>query len=261
MGLRDSEETIVYHFFTETENITGQEILITGPDVNHMKNVLRMKPGEKILVSDGRGKNCYGEIAEITGKEVRALALTEPVEDRELPARISLFQGLPKSDKMELIIQKAVELGVHEIIPVDTMRTVVRLDAKKEDAKIKRWNAISESAAKQSGRLILPQVRPVMKFKEALDFAGDFELKLIPYEESELLDCAGGMERTRNLIGNLKPGQRAAVFIGPEGGFDEEEVALARLCGLWPVTLGKRILRTETAGLFVLSAMGFALEP
>lgn len=260
MGLGDCEEKIVYHFFTKTENMTDRQVLIDGPDVNHMKNVLRMKPGEKILVSDGKGKNCYCEITELDKMEVRGTVLSDPVEDTELPARVFLFQGLPKSDKMELIIQKAVELGVHEIIPVDTARTVVRLDAKKEDAKIKRWNTISESAAKQSGRLMIPAVQPVMTFKKALDFCGDFELKMIPYEESEFLDCAGGMERTRNLIGSLKPGQRAAVFIGPEGGFDEEEVALARLNGVWPVTLGKRILRTETAGLFVLSAIGYSLE-
>lgn len=261
MGLCDSEEEIVYHFFTKTEHMTDREVLIDGPDVNHIKNVLRMKTGEKILVSDGNGKNCYCAIAELGGKEVRGAVLSDPVEDTELPARVTLFQGLPKSDKMELIIQKAVELGVHEIVPVDTMRTVVRLDSKKEEAKIKRWNSISESAAKQSGRLIIPKVLPVMKLKAALDFCGSFELKIIPYEESELLDCAGGMERTRTLIGGLKPGQRAAVFIGPEGGFDEEEVALARLNGVWPVTLGKRILRTETAGLFVLSAIGYTLEP
>lgn len=240
--------------------MTDQEIFIEGPDVNHIKNVLRMKPGEKILVSDGRGKNSYGAVTEITGKEVRAAVLPDPVEDTELPVRVSLFQGLPKNDKMELIIQKAVELGVYEIIPVDTSRTVVRLDAKKEDAKIKRWNGISESAAKQSGRLLIPEVKPVMKFKDALEIVKDFDLKLIPYEDSEALDCAGGMEQTRTLIGGLKPGRRAAVFIGPEGGFADEEIALARLYNLCPVTLGKRILRTETAGLFVLSAFGLMLE-
>lgn len=240
--------------------MTDREIFIDGPDVNHIKNVLRMKAGEKILVSDGRGKNNCCKITEITGKEVWAAVLPDPVEDTELPVRVSLFQGLPKSDKMELIIQKAVELGVYEIIPVDTSRTVVRLDAKKEDAKIKRWNGISESAAKQSGRLLIPEVKPVMKFKDALEAVKDFDLKLIPYEDSEALDCAGGMERTRTLIGGLKPGHRAAVFIGPEGGFSDEEIALARLSDVWPVTLGKRILRTETAGLFVLSAFGLMLE-
>lgn len=240
--------------------MTDREIVIDGPDVNHIKNVLRMKPGEKILVSDGRGKNSYGAVTEITGKEVRVAVLPDPVEDAELPVRVSLFQGLPKSDKMELIIQKAVELGVHEIIPVDTARTVVRLDTKKEDAKIKRWNSISESAAKQSGRLLIPEIKPVMKFQDALKAVKDFELKMIPYEDSEALDCAGGMERTRTLIGGLKPGQRAAVFIGPEGGFSDGEIALARLSDVWPVTLGKRILRTETAGLFVLSAFGLMLE-
>lgn len=255
MGIRDSEEEIVYHFFAETENIGADVTVIAGPDVNHIKNVLRMKPGERLTISDGKGLAKLCEIAGYEEKKVILKNLPEPVKDTELPARIYLFQGLPKSDKMELIIQKAVELGVHAVVPVDTMRTVVRLDAKKEEAKRKRWSSISESAAKQSGRMYIPEILPVMSFKDALQFADGFDLKVIPYEAE-----GGTMEKTRTLFKSLKPGGRAAVFIGPEGGFDEAEIAMAGEDGVTPVTLGKRILRTETAGLFVLSALGLLLE-
>ena len=155
---------------------------------------------------------------------------------------------------MELIIQKAVELGVFRVIPVSTKRAVVRLDEKKEEAKRKRWNAISESAAKQSGRSLIPEVARLSSFREAVKEASFFDLALVPYE------CAGGMERTRELLAKAKPGMDIAVFIGPEGGFEEEEIREAENAGIFPITLGKRILRTETAGLCVLSALMLSLE-
>lgn len=172
----------------------------------------------------------------------------------ELPARIHLFQGLPKGDKMELIIQKAVELGAYRIIPVETKRVVVKLDAKKEEARVKRWNAISESAAKQSKRSMIPKVTGVVTYREALQMAEDFSLKLVPYE------CAAGMEETRKLLEKAESGMDIAVFIGPEGGFEGEEIRMAEEYGIIPVTLGKRILRTETAGLCILSALMIHLE-
>lgn len=260
MGFRDSEEKIVYHFFTETEFFTENEAVITGPDVNHIKNVLRMKPGERVLLSDGKGTNCLCELTEIGPDRVTAKILPEEVADTELPVEVTLYQGLPKADKMEFIIQKCVELGVSRIVPVEMARCVVKLDAKKEEAKRKRWYGISESAAKQSKRMIVPEISGVMKYKEALLEATEADLFLLPYEDSESLDGAGGMELTRKLIGSLKPGQKCAVFIGPEGGFSDQEVEEARKMGAHTVTLGKRILRTETAGLFVLSAIGLLLE-
>jgi len=172
----------------------------------------------------------------------------------ELPSRIYLFQGLPKSDKMELIIQKAVELGAYEIIPMATRRAVVKLDKKKEESKRKRWQGIAESAAKQSKRMVIPQIAPVMNFREAVECAKELDVKLIPYELAE------GMEETRRFIESIVPGQSIAVFIGPEGGFAPEEIELARENGLSPVTLGKRILRTETAGMTVLSILMYYLE-
>ena len=244
----------MYRFFVEEDQIGEREIVITGSDVNHIRNVLRMKPGEQMAVSDGKGKDYGCRVREIFRDKVMADILEEKGAEGELPARIYLFQGLPKGDKMELIIQKAVELGVYQVIPVATRRAVVKLDKKKEEAKVGRWNGIAQSAAKQSGRGIIPQVAAVASFKEALAMTEGFDVKVIPFEH------ASGMEGTRQEFQRIQPGTDAAVFIGPEGGFEDEEIALARSMGVTAISLGKRILRTETAGLMALSVIGYLLE-
>ena len=172
----------------------------------------------------------------------------------ELPAKIYLFQGLPKADKMELIIQKAVELGAFQIIPVAMKRCVVKLDEKKADSKIKRWQGIAEAAAKQSKRGVIPTVAPVMSYAQAVKMASEMDLKLVPYELAE------GMPQTKQLIESARPGQQIAIFIGPEGGFDPEEIRLATEAGIQPITLGKRILRTETAGFTTIAWLMYQLE-
>ena len=159
-----------------------------------------------------------------------------------------------KLHKMELIIQKAVELGAYQIIPVATKRAIVKLDAKKEASKLKRWQAIAEGAAKQSGRMLIPQISEVKTYGEALQMAQQLDINVIPYE------CARGMDGTREIFGNIKPGMSVGIFIGPEGGFEESEVEKAESLGVKPVTLGKRILRTETAGLTTLSILMYLLE-
>lgn len=245
----------MYHFFVSPDQIGEKEIVITGEDVNHIKNVLRMNTGEQISISSGQDNKEYRcEITEYSTNEVCAKIMWVEEAGMELASKIYLFQGLPKNDKMELIIQKAVELGVYEIIPVATRRAVVKLDAKKEEAKRKRWNSISTSAAKQSKRTVVPEVTKVMGFKEAVSYAEELDIKLIPYE------LASGMEKTKEVIGNIQKGQSIGIFIGPEGGFDESEVLAAREAGAVPITLGKRILRTETAGMTVLSILMFTLE-
>lgn len=241
-------------FFGKSENIFSDYIIIDGADVNHIKNVLRMKIGEEVMVSGGNNTDYHCRISEISDDEIR-LSIVERLEsDKELPARIHIFQGLPKSDKMELIIQKCVELGVYEIIPVSMKRCVVKLDDKKASSKIARWQAISESAAKQSGRSIIPCVRNVMSYKEALNYAFTMDYTIVPYELAE------GMEATKAALANIKPGMDVAVFIGPEGGFDVSEIAEAGEKGMVPISLGKRILRTETAGLAVMSIIMYHLE-
>lgn len=245
----------MYQFFVEPGQINGKDICITGNDVNHIKNVLRMKIGEEIAISngiDGREYRC--EITGIGEDEVRCLLRFMKEDGVELPSKIYLFQGLPKADKMELVIQKAVELGVYQVIPVAAKRSVVKLDEKKAKNKIARWQGIAEAAAKQSKRSVIPKVKEVMTFKQAVDYAKEMDVKLIPYELAE------GMEETKRIINALVPGQSVAVFIGPEGGFEDAEIETAVENKVVPITLGRRILRTETAGFTILSWIMYHLE-
>ena len=241
----------MHHFFVRPEQISGKEAYIEGPDWNHAANVLRVRPGEQVLLSAGEDWDYLCTVREVdrAGQRVLLSVLEENRDIRELPVKISLYQGLPKSDKMELIIQKAVELGAARVIPVETARCVVKLDRKKAESKRSRWQAISESAAKQSGRSVIPEVAMPMPFAAALKEAADSDIRLIPYENAE------GMERTRRILESVAPGQKIAVFIGPEGGFEETEIRQAEEAGFEAVTLGKRILRTETAGFVVLSLL------
>lgn len=242
-------------FFVEPYQIKEEnKIFITGSDVNHIRNVLRMKPGEEIWVSDGQNReyHCRIDIVGTESIELHILYIQE--SDYELPGKIYLFQGLPKGDKMELIIQKAVELGAFEIIPVEMKRCVVRLDEKKAQKKRERWQQIAQSAAKQSKRMLIPQIHPVMEYSQALAYARELDICLFPYE------MAKGMKETKEIIAGIQPGKTIGVFIGPEGGFEEAEVEAALLAGAKTITLGRRILRTETAGLTILSILMFHLE-
>lgn len=247
----------MYQFFVEPNQINENDkcVIITGADVNHIKNVLRMKVGEEIAVSNGiDGKEYRCGIVSLGDDSIECELRFVKEDGVELPVKVTLFQGLPKADKMELIIQKAVELGVTEIVPVATKRCVVKLDDKKAASKIVRWKSIAEAAAKQSKRGIIPKVQDVQSFKLALAQASQMDVRLIPYE------LESGMERTRELISAIGPGQSVAIFIGPEGGFEEGEIALAKEYGVESITLGRRILRTETAGMTVLAWIGYLLE-
>lgn len=243
------------HFFVPPSQVEETEIIITGSDVNHMKNVLRMKQGEEVSVSDGNNCRYLCRVKEYTKTGEAVLAITERQEnDTELSSRIYLFQGLPKQDKMEFIVQKAVELGVYQIIPVAAKRCVVKLDEKKARKKTERWQEISKSAAKQSGRGLVPEVKGVMSWKEALRMAAGLDVLLIPYELAE------GMASTKDVLASIRPGKSVGIFIGPEGGFEKAEVLEAMGAGAKVLTLGRRILRTETAGIAILSVLMFQLE-
>ena len=244
----------MHRFFAEPGQIGEKEIVITGADVNHIRNVLRMRTEEEVLIADGRGAEYRCKLTELGENEVRAQILWKLDGNAELASAITLFQGLPKSDKMDLIVQKCVELGVDRIVPVSTKRAVVKLDAKKEETRLKRWNTISESAAKQSGRGVIPEVSGVMSFGKALEEAKKLDVLLIPYERAE------HMVETRRVMGEIRPGQSVGIFIGPEGGFEESEVEEAVAAGARAITLGRRILRTETAGLAVMAMLGYLLE-
>lgn len=242
------------NFFVYDWQVQGDMVTIEGADVNHIVNVLRMKVGEEVSVHDDVNRKYLCRIAELQEDKVCLSILEQQASDTELPCRIYLFQGLPKGDKMEWIIQKGVELGAYAIVPVATKRAVVKLDEKKAQKKVARWNSIAESAAKQSGRGMIPEVLPVMKFAEALQFAEDLDLNLIPYEKAE------GIADTKQRIAEIRPGQSIGIFIGPEGGFEEAEVEMAKEKRAIPVTLGRRILRTETAGMTMLSILMYHLE-
>ena len=242
------------HFFVSPQQVKEEKIYVEGSDVNHIKNVLRMKLGEKLTVNDGEGWQYLCEV-ESYESDMAVLHIVEKSKaETELSSRIYLFQGLPKQDKMELIVQKAVELGAYQVIPVSTKRAVVKLDAKKAGKKVERWQQIAVSAAKQAGRGIVPTVGEVCTYAQALKMAEELDVVLIPYELAE------GIEETKKIIAGIRPGQSVGVFIGPEGGFEEEEVKLAMEAGAKPVTLGRRLLRTETAGLTTLSLLMFHLE-
>ena len=243
----------MYHFFVSEEQINGENAYIEGSDVNHIANVLRMKPEEELLISVKGDWDYLCKIVDIETDRVN-LKVLESMEQRELPVNITLLQGIPKSDKLEMIIQKAVELGVSEIIPVKTKRVVVKIDEKKVDTKVNRWNAIAESAAKQSKRSIIPKVHEPMSIDNALEIVKDFGVKLIPYENAD------GIDKTRKILDNMDKTKNIAVFIGPEGGFEESEVEMIKNSGFEVITLGKRILRTETAGLALLSNIMIRLE-
>lgn len=244
----------MHHFFVTPQQISGDKIRIEGGDVNHMKNVLRMKLHEKAEISDGESRTYLCEV-EAYEEDVAILHILEEMEvDTEPASKLYLFQGLPKSDKMELIVQKAVELGVYQVIPVAMKRSVVRLDDKKAAKKADRWNSIAESAAKQAGRSRIPEVTMPLSYNEALKMAEELDVTLLPYE------LAGGMEVTREVIRQIKSGQSVGIFIGPEGGFEPEEVDAAVSMGAKVITLGRRILRTETAGFATLAVLMFELE-
>ncbi|MBO5199031.1 MAG: 16S rRNA (uracil(1498)-N(3))-methyltransferase [Lachnospiraceae bacterium] len=242
-------------FYVTEDAVQGNQIQITGEDVNHIKNVLRMRPGEKITICNGQDKDYRCIIKDVCDKSILAEIVDTAKTGTELPVKLYLFQGLPKKDKMELILQKCVELGAACIVPVMTARSIVRLeDAKKEQKKRERWQLIAEGAAKQSGRGIIPTVERVHTFKEAIALAKTLDCAIIPYENAE------GMLGTKKALAKLAKRGSAGIFIGPEGGFEESEIAAASEAGIRPVTLGKRILRTETAGLAVLSMIVYETE-
>lgn len=244
-------------FFAERSQIHDGTVTITGEDVKHMRDVLRMRPGETVLVSCGDEWEYTCEILSYDSADQAVLKIVDAQKPgRELPGRIYLFQCLPKSDKMDLIVQKAVELGAYAVVPVSSKRCVVRLNEKKAEAKVRRWNAVAKSAAKQSKRMIIPEVLPVCSLEEAFALADREQIgvRLMPYENAE------GMDHTREVLGKIHPKDRVAVLIGPEGGFEEQEVREGEKHGFSVITLGRRILRTETAGMTALSILMYLLD-
>lgn len=236
----------MFNFFANSSDKIADGYRICGSDYNHIKNVLRMSIGDTILVSC-EGKSDLCEIQAFENDCVNVKVIEKNANNTELPIEIILFQALPKSDKMELIIQKTVELGISKIIPVEMKHCVVKLDEKKKSSKVTRWQAISESAAKQSKRNIIPEIGNVISFSHMLSEAQNLDLFLVPYENKD------GMSATRKALENIKSGMKIGILIGPEGGFDVNEIEKATKVGGIAVSLGKRILRTETAAITAAS--------
>jgi 16S rRNA (uracil1498-N3)-methyltransferase len=243
------------------DRINGR-ITITGEDVKHIRNVLRSMPGDMLEISDGAGTD-FNTAIELIEKDSVVVSITASTPNKtEPPIDITLFQGIPKADKMDFIIQKCIELGVKRIVPVMTARTVVRFDnARDAAAKTARWQRIASEAAKQCDRGIIPVVGEPVRFANVFKLTEDSGLKLIPYEEETEGNLRFQLEKIKKE-NNIKCGQpkiQIAVFIGPEGGFTQEEVSKAVENGFKSVTLGPRILRTETAGIAVVSIIGYEL--
>lgn len=232
----------MHNFFVDESQKQNNRYLIKGADYNHIINVLRMDIGDSFLVSyDGKSDLC--KIEAFDAETVTALITEENYQNTELPLNIYLFQGLPKGDKMEFIIQKSVELGVFAVVPTEMNRCVVKLDEKKKKSKVARWQAIAESAAKQSKRNYIPKVFDVLSYKQALKMAEELDLLIVPYENED------GMTATKQVFEKLKDCKSVGILIGSEGGFDESEINLAKEIGGKVISLGKRILRTETAAI------------
>ena len=232
--------------FVNEEPVNGS-FEITGDDMHHLVRVVRLKRGEIIRVSVSTGKNFLCEVSDITDNSLVA-SVAEQVPATELSNKIYLFQGLPKGDKMETIIEKCVELGVYEIIPVEMKNSIVKLDDKKKKSKLTRYQTVAATAAKQSKRSIIPRVADFMSYREAFEYAKSLDMLLLPYESKN------GMKDTFDVLDSIKEGMSIGVFIGPEGGFDSSEIELVK-DDVRIISLGRRILRTETAAICTLSML------
>lgn len=253
------EKQTVTQIFADLSSMQDGMLAISGEDYNHIKNVLRMHPGEKLAVrgTDQTGDEYVFEIVSFSDNQVNCRLLSVKQSESELPVQVILFQGLPKADKMDFIVQKSVEMGVTEIVPVQMHRSIVKLAGDKRRKRVERWQSIAGAAAKQSRRAMIPRVHDLLTFKEALQYAASAaDLVLVPYED--MADETGS--GTRRLLESLQPGQTAAVFVGPEGGFEESEIGEALQSGAKTISLGRRILRTETAAVAFLAFMIYRFE-
>lgn len=240
-------------YFVEPDHFTDHEVTIVGDDVHHIVNVMRAKEGEEIFVSDGSGRSARARLAVLSAKEVKATVVERLEEKRELPIRVTIGQGLPKGEKMEWILQKGTELGAFSFFPFSSERTIVKLDAKKEAKKLERWRKIIKEAAEQSHRDVLPQLLPPVSFREALAAGAQYTRCVIAYEKE-------GGATLHQVMDELSAKDSLLVLIGPEGGFSPDEVAQAEAKGFLSVSLGPRILRTETASQYVLACASYQFE-
>ncbi|MFA4904982.1 MAG: 16S rRNA (uracil(1498)-N(3))-methyltransferase [Candidatus Margulisiibacteriota bacterium] len=239
-------------FYVPTNQIKGDQVTIVGSDVNHIKNVLRLKTGDKFEVFDGSQKAYLCELKEFNREYILGKVISELKKDTEPKIKVTLAQCLLKGKKMDLVIQKAVELGVYKIIPVVSERSVPDIK-EKEANKISHWQAIAKEAAEQSGRTLVPDISALLSFEELLKLGKNFDLALIPWELESKISLKDKLKEPRRLAAGL-------VAIGPEGGFSNEEISKAGSAGFQAVSLGRRILRAETAAISTLANIYFFLD-
>ena len=246
-------------FFIKNEQKSNNKIIIIGQDVKHIKNVLRKKINDKIIVCNSETTRDYiCKIKDITDEKIECEIIENIEENVESNVQISIFQGLPKADKMELVIQKAVELGVYDITPVEMQRCIVKLDNKDKIKKIQRWQKISEVAAKQSGRNIIPNINNIIDLKKVCNLCQNYDIVLVAYENEKENKLKYQIKKIKEKI---KSDIKIAILIGPEGGIDEKEIEILKeIDNVKIITLGKRILRTETVALNMLSIVMYELE-
>ena len=245
-------------FFVTTNQIEGKKISIQNEDVNHIKNVLRAKIDDTIEICDSiTSKNYICKIKQIEDKQIYCHIVEEIASNVEPHIQVSIFQGLPKADKMELVIQKSVELGAYDITPVEMKRCVVKLNDKDKIKKIQRWQKISEGAAKQSGRDRIPTIHPVMNIKAVCENIKEYDLVLVAYENEKENTLK---QELKNIKQDQNKQMKIAIIIGPEGGIDKEEIAKFEEYNAKIITLGNRILRTETVALHMLSVIMYELD-
>ena len=243
-------------FFIKENQIQNNQITIIGEDVNHIKNVIRKQIGDIIEICNQDNEKSYKcEIEKIEEKQITT-KIIEELKAQESNIKVDIFQGLPKAEKMELIIQKSVELGANAIIPVNMKRCVVKLDSKSEEKKIERWQKISESAAKQCGRNNIPEVKHLVNIKDICNKIKDYDAMIVAYENEKENTLKQELTKLKNKQKNLKIG----IVIGPEGGLEEKDVKHLKESGAKIITLGHRILRTETVALNMLSIIMYELE-
>ncbi len=243
-------------YFVDPNNMNSNEVKIIGDDVHHITKVMRLQPGDEIICSNGLGNDVIAKIKTIHPKEIICSSESILTETAEPKVQLLLAQGLPKADKMELIIQKGTETGVTTFIPFTSQRTIVKLDQKKEQKKWERWEKIAKEAAEQAHRSKIPIIEPLLSWKELLDRIAD-KFVLIAYEKENTMRLSKAL--SESLQKKPEPTE-VVLIIGPEGGFSEEEVLQAEQRGAISVSLGKRILRTETAGLVGIANIIYHLE-
>ncbi len=239
-------------FFVEPEhlNLDDRTLYIDGEDVKHISKVLRYGQGDEIEVCDSNGHEYICRIESIDKTRIDLSIVNEVDINRESRIRVSLYQGVPKSTKMDIILQKLTEAGVDEIVLVNTKRSVVNIKEDKADKKFDRWERIIYEAAKQCKRGLIPKLRGILTFKEALEDMGKNDINICPYEVEKSLGIKEALQtgQVKRILEN-KDEVRVGIFIGPEGGFAEEENEMVKAAGISSVTMGPRIFRTETASI------------